>query len=524
MVGKIMPLLNKAKTLLSLLKLSKSDKVFCDFSKKKWNKNSFKKNKGEIITDFLIDDLYIFQISYLANYFVNNFGLTPKYFQFIHREKFLLRLFYSFFRKFTRMHKLYQSFGSDFAFGQTKYKKSKTIAASISFKSKVDLLDFEIDNIKIGDLIYDTYLRTYHVATVDLSDKMLSKMMINVLDVYFSCKDYLDNHNVQKIILSHSVYINYGILARIALKKGIEVYNPLQERVIHKLSPDHHLPTARHSEYAKLFRNFSSDNQEKCRNEAKLILEGRLEGEIDRGIFFMLHSPYKIDNNQEKIFLNNGKPKVVLMLHDFYDSPHIYQSMIFEDFHEWFDFILSNEETMDVDLVVKPHPLAKPYNEHIIDDFKRKYPKIRYIDKNTSNKKIISEGVSALLSVYGSVASEFAYLGIPVLLAGDSPVVDYNFCYTAKNKKDFEYYLLNINELMAKIDFSKSKIEEFFYMHYLHIHMGRINGNNDVFNWMKNYNIGRDYNFLHSVKEANEGKFDNVFKAFDEAIVQLDEY
>ena len=300
------------------------------------------------------------------------------------------------------------------------------------------------------------------------------------------------------------------------------MYNPLWERVFHKLSADHSLPSLPHYEYAKIFSDISIKDQEKCRSDAKYILESRLNGNVDRGVWYMTNrGTYDDSPNQKAIFLNNGKPKVILMMHCFYDAPHVYQDMIFEDFHEWFDFILSMAEIMDVDLVVKPHPNGKAYNKYIIDDFQRKYPKIRFIDKNTSNKQIISEGVNALLSVYGSVAAEFAYLGIPVLLAGDNAVAPYSFCYTAKNKEDFEYYLLNINELSSKIEFSKSSIEEFFYMHYLHIHMGRIKGNNDIFNSINKYHEGNN-NFLNFVNEANEGKFDNAFNAFDEALTQID--
>jgi len=512
---------NKIRTFRFIFKMSKSDEFFFKFSKKKWKQSPEKIIKGEILTDILFDDCHIFHLSYIANYFYINFDLVPKYFQIIHREKFLLRFTFSFFRKFTRLHKLYMSFGSDFAFGQTKYKKSKTLLASISFKSKRDLLNFEIDNIRIGDLIYDTYLRTYLTSTVDLSDKNLSIMMLNALDVYFSCKEYLDNHNVKKIILSHAVYINYGILARLAMERGIDVYNPLQERVLHKLSLEHPYPTPQHYKYPKIFSKFSVKDQDNYRIEAKKIIENRLKGTIDNGIFYMPQSPFNDNLSKNPIFLNNGKPKVVVMLHCFYDAPHIYKDMIFEDFHEWFDFILSKSEAMDVDLVIKPHPNGKPYNENIINGFQRKYPKIRYIDKYTSNKQIISEGVSALLSVYGSVATEFAYLGIPVLLAGDSPVEPYTFCYTAKNKEDYEHCLLNMSDIKEKINFSKSNIQEFFFLHYIYNHMGRIKGNNDIFNWISKYHRGSN-NFLELLSEEKKGEFDHAFNAFDEALTQLD--
>ena len=63
--------------------MSKSDNFFLNFSIKKWKKNPEKIIKGEILTDILFDDLHIFHLSYIANYFYINFDLVPKYFQII---------------------------------------------------------------------------------------------------------------------------------------------------------------------------------------------------------------------------------------------------------------------------------------------------------------------------------------------------------------------------------------------------------------------------------------------------------
>ena len=516
---------NKFETLSFLFVLKSADKIFYDFSRKKWKKNPHKEIKGEVLTDFLFEDYYNFHVSYVVNFFYKNYDLIQKYYHFIPREKPFLRFLFGLMRKFTRINKLYSSFGSDFAFGQKKFKKSKLILNSLQFDSKKELLNYQIDGTRIGDLIYDTYLRKYQLPTVELSDKRLYIIILNALDIYFSCEEYLEAHNVKKVVLSHAVYINYGILARVALKKGIDVYNIHFERVFHKLSMDHFVPTLRHSLYTEIFSGFSFKEKERCRLLAKKILEERLEGKVDRGIAYMRESPYQNNEIQQNIFLNNGKPKVVLMLHCFYDAPHVYKNMLFEDFFEWFDFVLSRVEKMDVDFVVKPHPNGKPYNEGIIKDFQQKYPEVRFIDKKTSNKQIISENISALLTVYGSIANEFAYLGIPVLLAGDNPTSAYKFCYIAKSKIEYDYYLLNISELKNKLDLSKSAIKEFFYMHYLHKHMGRIKGNNDLFNVRMRDNTDANTNmFLELVQDAKNGHFDNVFSGFEESLSQLDEY
>jgi hypothetical protein len=517
--------IKKFQTAKSLFDLSHADKRFCDFSKKKWKYNLTRDPRGEVITDILFYDLHIFQLSYIANYFKSNYDLQPKYYHIIHREKILLRVCFNFFRKYTRIHKLFLSFGSEFAFGQKKFKKSKKIVKNLKFKSKLQLLNYEIEDIKIGDLIYDAYLRTYSLPTVDLSDKRLYQMVLNSLDVYFSCKDYLDNHDVKKIVLSHAVYINYGILARVALHRNIDVYNVVWERVLHKLSIDHVLPTLRHYLYPEIFDKLSTSDKELARNEARVILNSRLQGNIDRGIAYMKQSPYSKVSSQKSIFRNNGNPKVVLMLHCFYDAPHIFRNMLFEDFYEWLDFTLSTVDQTNLDLVVKPHPNGKPYNENIIRDFQNRYPNIKFIDKNTSNNQLVSEKLSAVLSVYGSIAHEFAYLGVPVLLAGDNPTSAYDFCYEAKSKKEYEYLLKNINEIKLKLDLNKSNIEEFFYMNYLHIHMGRVDGNNDVFYVRKrDYSLANKNIFSELIEDSINGELDNVFPALRKALKQLEEF
>ena len=197
------------------------------------------------------------------------------------------------------------------------------------------------------------------------------------------------------------------------------------------------------------------------KNEAKQILESRLRGEVDRGIAYMEKSSFGEQNtNAKRVFLNNGYPKIAMMLHCFYDAPHIYRHMIFEDFYEWVELVFSTIGDMNVDFIVKPHPNAKPYNKGIIEDLLVKHPHIRLIDKNTSNSQIISEGVELILTVYGTAAHEFSYQGINVLVAGDHPGAEYNFVHQPTNKTEFENCLRNPRDIKINID--KSEIEEFF--------------------------------------------------------------
>ena len=274
---------NKIRTLGYLFQLSVPDKKFINFALKKWKKSNNIEPEGEILIDQMFYDIYIFQLSYITNYLQIKHNLHLKHYHLIPREKILLSKFFKYFRKYSRINRVYESFGSSYAFGQTYFKESEKICEHLNFTSKRELLNYKLENILIGDLIYDTYLRTYVQPTIDFEDPRFKLVVLNAHDIFFSCKNYLDTKKVKKIIVSHSVYIQYGILARLALSRGIDVYNALNfERTLKKLSLDHHLPTPRHHLYPSLFE--VQKNQEKLREKARVVLEKRLNGEIDRGI------------------------------------------------------------------------------------------------------------------------------------------------------------------------------------------------------------------------------------------------
>jgi|TARA_B110000438_G_C15819942_1_gene653908 hypothetical protein len=512
---------NKIRTLGYLFQLSVPDKKFINFALKKWKKSNNIEPEGEILIDQMFYDIYIFQLSYITNYLQIKHNLHLKHYHLIPREKILLSKFFKYFRKYSRINRVYESFGSSYAFGQTYFKESEKICEHLNFTSKRELLNYKLENILIGDLIYDTYLRTYVQPTIDFEDPRFKLVVLNAHDIFFSCKNYLDTKKVKKIIVSHSVYIQYGILARLALSRGIDVYNALNfERTLKKLSLDHHLPTPRHHLYPSLFE--VQKNQEKLREKARVVLEKRLNGEIDRGIKYMSSSSYADrEYTEEKLFLNNGKPKVVMMLHCFYDAPHTYRHMLFEDFYEWVVFVFNKAKSLNIDLIVKPHPNGKEFNEEIIKNLNKKHPHIRIINKNVSNKQIISEKPDLLLTVNGTVVHEFAYHGIKVLVAGDHPGFEYNFSKCPETISEYAYYLEHPEKLKINID--KSEIEEFFYMHYLSTGFGRIKGNNDIFHSRRrNYSSENNDIYLELVKDAEEGLFDNAFTSYDEAFSQVD--
>ena len=182
--------------------------------------------------------------------------------------------------------------------------------------------------------------------------------------------------------------------------------------------------------------------------------------------------------------------------------------------------MLNTLDLPNLDLVIKPHPNSKPGNDEIIDRLKYKFPNVRFIDKSTPNDKLMSENVEVLLTVYGTSAHEFAYRGVKTITAGDNPAVAYDFCIHAKSKDEYRYYLKNIDKL--SINICKEKVEEFFYMHYLHVGHGRLEENKKIFDTDWDVPSGHPDIFINIIEEHSKGLHEELFDNFSAALEQVD--
>ena len=134
------------------------------------------------------------------------------------------------------------------------------------------------------------------------------------------------------------------------------------------------------------------------------------------------------------------------------DSVHVNGKNFFSDFYLWISYLgkLSNEKYDKYEFYIKNHPYFgnkyeryQKYTDEIVDELIKKFPNIKKIHNNTSHHQIISEGIDFVLTVYGSVAIEYAYLGIPVINASkNNPHINYNFNINPKLNEYKKFYVI----------------------------------------------------------------------------------
>lgn len=326
-----------------------------------------------------------------------------------------------------------------------------------------DIENISINNVWIGDLIYDTYLRTYHLPTIDITSRSFKQHLLESIELFTIWKNYLEEKNVKAIILSHCVY-NLAIPLRLAIPKGIPVY---QANLTHIYSIDESNLFAYND-----FRNFPihfSQLSEKEKKlgvaEAKKRIERRFSGEVGVDMAYSKESAYA-HFQHERLLTPSSRKKILIAAHCFYDSPHGYGKNLFPDFYEWLDFLGKISEETNYDWYVKTHPDYLEGTKKIIEEFIQLYPKLTLLPANASHHQIISEGIDVALSVYGTIGFEYAALGIPVINASqNNPHIAYDFNLHPKTVDEYRHLLINLEDLEFNI--KKEQVYEYYFMKFI---------------------------------------------------------
>jgi hypothetical protein len=359
-----------------------------------------------------------------------------------------------------------------------------------------DLIDLKIDNILLGDLIYDTYLRFRPAPTIDLKSKYLLFLIFKALIVHNESINCFKKHAFDIVMMSYSTYILNGILARVALEKNIEVFTfgNVQE-VSKKLSKEDPYQTKYSNNYKEEFSELG--NGVKLKELTRKIINEKFSGKIISSISYMKQSSYH-ESLVETVDLSGF---IVIYLHDFYDSPHIYRWMIFPDFYIWLTYTIEYFLINNIKFCIKPHPNALPDNKEIIERIKMSYPNVHFLDSKISNLQLVKSGIIGGLTVYGTIGHELPYFDIPIVSCGDNPHVSFSFCKTAKNIDEYENYILDMSKSkLTKIN--KDEILSFYYMHNLNYTDEELNINESV-NIIRGLMLSNNLN-MKTIKEIKK--------------------
>jgi hypothetical protein len=460
------------------------------FNKKNFNHKNFDKNI--ILFDYSEVKQNHIPYSYLANVLSSKYNARLVLFKAdIALNFFKIIIFQLFFFFSAFPFSIYKSFGTSsnvlFIFNKKIRVRSLVLLKEIlkKIKSKEDILEIKLNNIVIGDLIYDHYLKSYRLPTIDFLDKKFIKFLHKSILIFIFWEEYFKKNRVKAIHVGHGVYLT-GVPCRIAISNNIPVYHGTLVG-LYRLNHQNNQPNLDFKYLKKNFKKISKLEQKKLIKIAKHRINLRINKNavgVDMG--YSKKSAWVKRIYKKRVLINNNKIKILISAHCFFDSPHGYGQMVFPDFYEWIDFLGKISNLTDYDWYIKTHPDYLIENNNIINHFLNKYKKFTLIDSNTSHHQIISEGINFALTCHGTIGFEYAIMGVPVINASlNNPHINYDFNIHASNIIHYKKILLNLKKI--KLNIKKNQVYEYYAMNFLNSKIDYIFDNNDKF--LKKYNF-----------------------------------
>lgn len=322
----------------------------------------------------------------------------------------------------------------------------------------------EIGGVEVGDLIVDAYLRFRPSPRFDVNDQFVRVLIWQSMRDVRQASQYFSNKRPKIYLTSYSTYLEHGVATRVALKYGISVwcFGNLT-RVGKRLTQTDPYHTADCSHYRTTFE--ALDRQSDRLEQARAQLQLRLSGGIDVATSYMRQSAYA---GSAAVVPEGLKGGVVIFLHDFYDSPHIYADLVFDDFWEWICFTVETLSKNGASFFLKPHPNQIALSNAALSDLRSKYPLLNWLPAGVTNVQLAEAGIACGVTVYGTVAHELAFLGVPSLCSARHPHHTFDFCRTARTREQYKTFLDKPCDMPLPVEEMKRQALAFYYMHNLY--------------------------------------------------------
>lgn len=326
--------------------------------------------------------------------------------------------------------------------------KCKAAAAGGGKNVETNPESLVIEKILCGDLCADSFMRYKPETSVKTKDKFFAKLAIRATALIEFYRVLIDRFKPTVIIGTDTTYIHHGVPLRVAAQANIPSISLAGLEQNFKLNLNkkpYNLSRASQPSYCKDYPNYNAS----CNSKIPELIYEKASKSLERRVANIYDGTFTYMNKDladRSDHTNSCKGRVLVMLHDFFDASNIYRWKIFSDFYEWATCTISFCIKNNIPVAIKPHPAQIDESEKVVEKLEHKYSmseEVLWIDKSQKNSSLFKSNPALLVSMYGSVAAEATYAGVPVLLAGDHPGINFEVGYTATSKKEYFEYLGN---------------------------------------------------------------------------------
>lgn len=357
---------------------------------------------------------------------------------------------------------------------------------------RIRLSHMPVNGVPIGDLIYDTYLRSLGAPTLRSLDSRLLNLIADAVVRQRTAEILFERYDVKTVISGHMVYNYFGIFSRTALARGIPVIQDISQNPF-RLKHFRDFTMARQSTSQFQLREFNkifASERETAVAFGRRYCEERISGQRELVLNDLVYGAYGATRQRltkEELCGQLGwsaeKPIVALMSHVLFESPHTVGGALFNDIYEWLEeTILLARQMPEVQFLIKPHPDQRYYDEQsrhssqhvpgdeairtLVEQHKTAdggLPNVAFCPPSLHTGSLV-DIVSAIVTQHGTAGYEMGAWGIPVILIGKAPYSRLGFTIEPKSMTEYADVLRNAGNIPRLTEEQRERVFTFIYM------------------------------------------------------------
>lgn len=359
-----------------------------------------------------------------------------------------------------------QSYGADeivsLVSAVIKYGRLPTALKDVNrlynkISSVEELLQIKYEGIKIGDLVYNTYLRSSGLGTFDGNWMPIFKHLLRAVLYTRAYSAVLEKQDIRAVLTSDIQYLTAGVLVRLAVANGATVYARKLGTGAFTLRRYEDPGSIRQSELrpdADLVEHVWKNHRKKATAQGAEYIQDRIHGEVtDSDVQAAYGSQNtKTTGSSEIPDQDSDRPNVVIMSHVFNDAPHSHRGMLYPDYETWIrDTVQTAADIENINWFVKPHPAASRYNTQytvntvVADELEGQSDHTVAMLPEEINTTEVYDIADGFVTVRGTIGLEASNFGIPVVTAGPNRYSGFGFTRTADSIENYHQLLESKN-------------------------------------------------------------------------------
>ena len=266
-------------------------------------------------------------------------------------------------------------------------------------------------DILVGDVVGDSFIRGNFLPTLDFNHLDLLEKLSNALFYIDMLYEYFDKNPVKAVVIIETTYM-LALPGRVALQVGIDTF-VITHSYVYRLTKERYIAFHHYHEFKSLFRSLPTEVQKYGISKAKEYLPIKLK-DAGFGLVPNAHTEYF---PQGASFNLSNPIRLLVTAHDFFDSPHSVGDSFFPDYFQWLRCVKDMAQKNHYTLLLRPHPNSRSWNTEVLEQLFADVKNVQLLDSKTTNEQLLQLDISAVLTVYGTVGSEWPLVGVPVINA-----------------------------------------------------------------------------------------------------------